>query len=159
VGFGRPAEAARATLVLAALAAVLKISRRGGRQSGPEPAPAAQEYSRRVQDAVVGGRIALLELDDARAAIIACYSAMEESLAQAGAARSIAETPDELLAKAAGMLLFGAGDAACLTSLFYEARFSSHHMGDSQKNAAEKALTALEAGLRQGPTAVPAGTA
>jgi hypothetical protein len=147
-----------AILVLAVVAAALITMRQGRRQIAPEPGPPAQDYTRTVQDAVLGGRRALLQLDDAKAAIIACYSAMEESLAQAGAARSSAETPDELLAKAAGMLLVSAGAAACLTSLFYEARFSSHHMGDSQKDAAEKALAELEAGLRQRRPAVPAGT-
>ena len=147
-----------AILVLAVVAAALIIMRHGRRQIAPEPGPPAQDYTSTVQDAVLGGRRALLQLDDAKAAIIACYSAMEESLARAGSARSRAETPDELLAKAAGMLLVSAGAAARLTSLFYEARFSSHDMGDSQKDAAEKALAELEAGLRQGRPAVPAGT-
>ncbi|HUC14602.1 MAG TPA: DUF4129 domain-containing protein, partial [Acidimicrobiales bacterium] len=147
-----------AVLVLAVVAAALMIMRQSRRQIAPEPGPPAQDYTRRVQDAVLGGRRALHQLDDAKAAIIACYSAMEASLAQAGATRSSAETPDELLAKAAGMLLVSAGDAACLTSLFYEARFSSHRMGNGQKSVAEKALAELEASLRQGSPAVPAGT-
>lgn len=147
-----------ATLVLAVVAEVLIIMRQGRRQIAAEPRPPARDYARTVQDAVLGGRRALLQLDDAKAAIIACYSAMEESLARAGAARSYAETPDELLAKAAGTLLVSAGSAACLTSLFYEARFSSHDMGNSQKDAAERALAELEAGLRQARPAVPAGT-
>ena len=147
-----------AILVVAVVAAALIVMRRDRRPMAPEPGLPAQDYTRTVQDAVLGGRRALLLLDDARAAIIACYSAMEESLAQAGAARSSAETPDELLAKAAGLLLVSAGAAARLTSLFYEARFSSHHMGDSQKDAAEKALVELEEGLLRGRPAVPAGT-
>ena len=46
------------------------------------------------------GRSALRTVDDARAAIIACYVAMENSLAERGAARAVADTPDELLARA-----------------------------------------------------------
>ena len=45
--------------------------------------------------------VASRELDDARAAIIRRYLAMELTLAEAGAARAVAETPDELLARAA----------------------------------------------------------
>ena len=70
----------------------------------------AEDYSSTLEEALLGGRRALLELDDARAAIIACYVAMEESLARAGTAR-LAETPDELLAKASSTLLISAGAA------------------------------------------------
>jgi len=147
-----------AILLLAVAAVALMIMRQRRHQNVAEPGPPAQDYARAVQDALLGGRRALLQSDNARAAIIACYSAMEDSLAQRGAARSSAETPDELLAKAAGMLLVSARAAARLTALFYEARFSSHHMGDSEKDAAEKALSELEADLQQGRRQVLAGT-
>jgi len=110
----------------------------------------AEEYGSTLQEAIAGGRRALLELDDARAAIIACYVEMEDCLARAGATRSIAETPDELLAKAAGKSLISAGAASQLTALFYEARFSSHRMGQAQKEAAERALAELEAEVAHG---------
>jgi len=97
--------------------------------------------------AVESGRLALRELDDARAAIIRCYLAMERSLDEAGATRQIAETPDELLARAvAGGIVHGAA-AARLTALFYEARFSSHPMPTSQRDQAEQALADLAASL------------
>ena len=53
-----------------------------------------------LREAVESGRSALRTVDDARAAIIACYVAMENSLAERGAARAVADTPDELLARA-----------------------------------------------------------
>ena len=53
-----------------------------------------------LREAVESGRSALRTIDDARAAIIACYVAMENSLAERGAARAVADTPDELLARA-----------------------------------------------------------
>ena len=56
--------------------------------------------SQDLREAVESGRSALRTVDDARAAIIACYVAMENSLAERGAARAIADTPDELLARA-----------------------------------------------------------
>jgi hypothetical protein len=111
-----------------------------------------------MQEALLWGQRALLEMDDARAAIIACYLAMEESLARAGTARASAETPDELLGRAARTLLISRGAAAQLTSLFYEARFSSHPLDDAQKGGAQKALAELVAALDH-PRAVAAGAA
>ena len=136
-----------ALLVAAVVALAVRAFRQRGVQALPEYEPPAEEYGDRLQDAILGGQRALLELDDARAAIIACYVAMEESLAHAGTARSVAETPDELLAKAAGQLLISATAASRLTSLFYEARFSTHPLDNSQKEAAEKALSELAAEL------------
>jgi hypothetical protein len=148
-----------AALVLAAILAVaLRVMRHAPRPSGPELRPPAQEYSGEMQEALLWGQRALLEMDDARAAIIACYLAMEESLARAGTARASAETPDELLGRAARTLLISGGAAAQLTSLFYEARFSSHPLGDAQKGLAQQALAELVAALDH-PRAVAAGAA
>lgn len=97
--------------------------------------------------AVDSGRAALRELDDARAAIIRCYLAMEGSLAQAGASRGIAETPDELLGRAASAGLVDSVPAGQLTALFYEARFSSHPMPPSRRDEAERALAQIAARL------------
>ena len=55
-----------------------------------------------LREAVESGRAALAEISDARAAIIACYVAMERSLADRGTRRTVADTPDELLARAVG---------------------------------------------------------
>ena len=75
------------------------------------------------------GRSALRTVDDARAAIIACYLAMETSLAERGAARGVADTPGELLTRATESGLVRGTAAGRLTALFYEARFSSHPLG------------------------------
>jgi hypothetical protein len=148
-----------AALLVAAIAAVaLRALRPRPRQPAPEPEPPAQEYGGALQEALLWGKRALLELDDARAAIIACYVAMEQSLARAGTAKSSAETPDELLARAARTILISAPAAARLTSLFYEARFSSHPLDRAQKDAAERALAELVSEL-DGPRAVAAGAA
>src|ERR1022692_2204828 len=101
----------------------------------------------KLREAVESGRAALRELDDARAAIIACYLAMERSLASAGAARTAAETPDELLARAARTGLVRGEAAGRLTALFYEARFSSHPLPASSKTEAQRALSELAASL------------
>jgi Domain of unknown function (DUF4129) len=110
----------------------------------------------KLREAVESGRAALRELDDARAAIIACYLAMERSLASAGAARAVAETPDELLARAAGAGLVRGEAAGRLTALFYEARFSSHPLPASSKAEAQWALSELAASLGTPAAAGPA---
>ena len=115
------------------------------------------EESEDLREAVESGRSALRTVDDARAAIIACYLAMEQSLAERGTARGIADTPDELLARARDLGVVRGTAAARLTALFYEARFSSHPLGPAQRDAAEQALDELAAALAQ-PAAAEAGT-
>jgi hypothetical protein len=100
-----------------------------------------------LREAVESGQSALGQLDDARAAIIACYAAMEQTLARAGTARATADTPDELLARAAGQGLIRTGAAARLTALFYEARFSSHPMPPARRDAARQALDEVAGSL------------
>jgi hypothetical protein len=110
-----------------------------------------------LREAVASGRTALRTFDDARAAIIACYVAMEASLAQRGAARGAADTPDELLARATGQGVVRGTAAARLTALFYEARFSSHPLDPGQRDAAEQALDELAATLGAGQSAAAVG--
>ena len=107
-----------------------------------------------LREAVESGRSALRTIDDARAAIIACYVAMENSLAERGAARAIADTPDELLARARQSGIVRGTAAARLTALFYEARFSSHPLDHRQRDAAEQALDELAAALAETGAAV-----
>src|ERR1700733_401842 len=80
-------------------------------------APVADEDEAELLEAVESGQSALRLLDDARAAIIACYVAMEESLARAGTARAVADTPDELLARAAAAGVVQGREAGRLTEL------------------------------------------
>jgi hypothetical protein len=105
------------------------------------------EDSATLREAVESGRSALRAFDDAKAAVIACYAAMEESLAAHGAARAAADTPDELLARATQKGVVHGTAPARLTALFYEARFSSHPMDQSQREAAEQALNELARAL------------
>jgi hypothetical protein len=109
-----------------------------------------------LREAVESGWAALRTFDDAKAAIIACYLAMERSLAERGAKRMVADTPDELLARAAATSVVHGGAARRLTQLFYEARFSSHPMDQGQRQAAEQALSELAADLRAADSAAPA---
>jgi Domain of unknown function (DUF4129) len=100
-----------------------------------------------LREAVESGRAALAEISDARAAIIACYVAMERSLADRGTSRTVADTPDELLARAVGAGTVRGPAASTLTALFYEARFSTHPVAAGQRAAASAALDELAAEL------------
>ena len=85
-------------LLVAAVAISLWWAARLRRPALPRSLPDAAD-AEELREAVESGRLAFAELDDARAAIIACYLAMERSLADRGAARGAADTPDELLAR------------------------------------------------------------
>jgi uncharacterized membrane protein len=107
------------------------------------------EDPEQLREAVESGRSALRTVDDARAAIIACYLAMETTLAERGTARGAAGTPGELLTRATDAGLVRGTAAGQLTALFYEARFSSHPLGHQQRDAAERALDELAADLAE----------
>ena len=146
-----------ALLVLALIAGIVVcvvLLRR--RQPGhdalpPDEASLAEGERGDLREAVSSGRRALADTDDARAAIIACYVAMERSLGAAGADHEAADTPDEFLARAAGAGLVRGTAAGKLTGLFYEARFSGHELTAAQRDAARDALEQLAADLRGSP--------
>jgi hypothetical protein len=138
-----------ALVVLAAIiACVVLITRLRRSAQGGYSGELVSDETDELRRAVESGRTALRTVDDARAAIIACYLAMERSLARAGTARTVAETPDELLGRAAAAGLIHGPAAARLTGLFYEARFSSHPLHASAKDDARQALEAISAELR-----------
>jgi len=143
-------------IAIIAIIAVLIVVWHRRRIAGPRLAVPADlgvdEAADELARAVESGRLALRDIDEARAAIIACYVAMEQSLAEAGAARGAAETPDELLVRAVAAGLVPRGPAALLTELFYEARYSTHPMPASKRGQAEQALTDIAAVL---PAAEP----
>ena len=150
-------------VLLAGIAAcVIALRRRTDAAAAPLPDEGSLADGQRagLRDAVESGRRALVQLDDARAAIIACYLAMEGSLAAAGAARSRADTPGEFLARAVADGLVRGAAAGQLTSLFYEARFSGHAMTGAERSTAEVALRQLAADLSEAPagTAAAGGT-
>src|SRR5215469_1177350 len=140
-------------LVLLLVAAVVVSIWWASRLRGPAlpaPLPPAEVDAEELREAVESGRLALGELDDARAAIIACYVAMERSLADRGTARDVADTPDELLGRAISAGIVRGPAARRLTALFYEARFSSHPLGRHQRDDASAALDELAAELATG---------
>lgn len=157
VSLGYLVYIALALVVLAAIAVVvwLVINRRRG-LARTWPDAAVSEDAEQLRQAVESGRAALRVVDDARAAIIACYVAMEGSLEQAGTARGVAETPDELLGRATASGLLRDPAASRLTVLFYEARFSTHDLPDTAKDDARHALDGISAELAGHTAAGPA---
>jgi hypothetical protein len=149
-----PAAALLYALIIVVLLAAVVLSvwwaRRFQMPAGGRDDGLIAEDSEDLREAVESGWSALRTVDDARAAIIACYVAMETSLADRGAAREAADTPDELLARATTSGLVRGGAAARLTALFYEARFSSHPLAARQRDEAERALDELAGALDAG---------
>jgi len=96
------------------------------------------------------GASALAVPNTPRAAILACYQAMESSLAQAGARRVAAETPTDLLTRAARTGLVLPSSAHRLIELFAEARFSEHAMTSTQQEQAMAALASIRDALSEG---------
>ncbi len=147
-----------ALLILAIVAAVVGSVWWSMRLRRPAAPLVIEDVStEELREAVNEGRAALAQIDDARAAIIACYVAMERRLAERGTARGAADTPDELLARAVAAGAVRGAAAGRLTELFYEARFSTHPLGASQRDAASAALDELadELAARPAPTGSP----
>lgn len=113
-----------------------------GEDEGPDAAQLAA-----VDQAMRAGQAALSAEAGPRAAVVACYAAMEAQLASSGTARGLAETPEELLARTSAAGLVSPGPAATLTRLFGEARFSSHPLGSGERTDAEQALARITSDL------------
>lgn len=76
-----------------------------------------------------------------REAIIACYAAMEDALADApGAKPQDSDTPSEVLARAVEHHAIRSDSATELVDLFAEARFSPHVMNEEHRETALRAL-------------------
>jgi len=111
--------------------------------AGPEPVPAPEPLA----EALAAGARALREDPDPRTAIIACYAAMERSLADAGSPAEAADTPAEVLTRATAGGLVSSSCAGTLTGLFRRARYSRHPMTEDDRAAAMEALAQVRADL------------
>jgi len=140
-------------LVLAIIAAGVFLVRRISARAKPVERIAEQDQS--LRQAVDSGLRALHSVGGARAAIIACYLSMEESLSAAGTARSRAETPAELLHRAVSAGLLHGPAASQLIQLFYEARYSSHELPAQARKDALGALGTISADLETGAHVSP----
>ncbi|MDH6136723.1 hypothetical protein P3T37_006154 [Kitasatospora sp. MAA4] len=150
-GLGAVVEAVVVALILLGLVlGLVALWRRrhslwGDPAQPPALAPDADD-AQALADAVDSARRALRG-DDVRTAVIACYAAMESSLAESGAGRRAADSPTDLLDRVVASGTLRAAEAAELTGLFREARYSTHPMGPDELRRAGAALDAVSAQL------------
>ncbi|NES17004.1 MULTISPECIES: DUF4129 domain-containing protein [Micromonospora] len=131
--------------VAAGLAAAIAL-----RRAGNPPVPAEEPPDRERLATVIGAaaqEIAAADPADARAAVIACYTAMERTLRTTEAAPRPADTPEQVLHRAIAAGLLTGPAAGRLAALFVEARYSRHPFTDAQRRAAAEALAAVRAEL------------
>lgn len=118
----------------------------------PSPAPSAEETARTLARAAAAGRRALDSVDDERAAVIACYEAMQATLERRGVAGKGADTATDLLDRAVRQGVVRGPSAYRLVQLFGQARFAHDRLPPGASAEARSALRALEA------ETAPAGT-
>jgi hypothetical protein len=120
------------------------------RRTRPVPAETGNRNRvARLLDSLAAGSAALTAVREPRAAIIACYTAMERGFAAAGpaAAPAAADTPAEVLARAAAAGIVKTTPAETLTGLFRLARYSTQPVTSADSNAAAEALTQMRTEL------------
>jgi Domain of unknown function (DUF4129) len=143
------ASTAALTLLILTATVVVRVRRRRDAALVAAPAPADDaavvEPASGSESLVLAAERGLAEVGDLsrepREAIIACYAAMENALANApGAAPQESDTPSEVLARAVEHRAVHPGSATELVALFAEARFSTHVMNEGHRESAERAL-------------------
>lgn len=110
---------------------------RGG--TAPVRAEAAATVDATIQELEIGA--------DVRTAILACYQRFCRLLGQRGIVEQEPMTPREIEGLAVGRLGVAGDRAEALTSLFEEARYSVHELGDRERERALASLQALRADL------------
>lgn len=111
----------------------------------PEPPTDDAVDDAALSDALLAGRGALD--GEARAAIIACYAAMEASLTTAGVPRLASDSPSDLLSRAAARGALTGPAPVLLAELFREARYSTHPLSETHLVQARGALDEATAQL------------
>jgi hypothetical protein len=100
-----------------------------------------------VESAATAALVDLDTIADPRLAIIAAYRRMEQTLAEAGFARSPPEAPREYLGRVAGALEIDPKPLGTLTGLFEAAKFSLRELDASARQRAIAAVRALQSQL------------
>ena len=141
-------------LVLWAAGIVIALVRRRAPELQPVTGEAAEPAPQHAPHSLaVAAERGLAEMGDLsrepREAIIACYAAMEDALANSpGAVPQDSDTPSEVLARAVDHDAIHAGTATELVDLFAEARFSPHVMNEGHREVAVRALQLVLAELK-----------
>jgi hypothetical protein len=136
----RPARAPWALLVLGgvavgALAAAMVAGRRIDREERTPP-----DVPDGLVDAFEESLVALDASADPRDGIIAAYTKLLTAFEEHGAGRQLPETPEEHLRRCLLALPVRTGPPQRLVDLFLEARFSTHALGEAERDAARGAL-------------------
>jgi hypothetical protein len=113
----------------------------------PTPPGSRARDDEALDHAVAAGVAALRSEDDPRHAVIKAYAGMERALAEDGLPRRSSETPLEYLRRALERLSASAAATTRLTSLFEQARFSSHLIDEEMRREALAALGDLRSEL------------
>jgi hypothetical protein len=142
-------------LAIVALVVVIIVVRRRRLAELAREESAEPDDQSALSDALSAGADAMDDVADPREAIIACYAAMEQSLASAGAAPEAADTPAEILARAVAGGLVRSTAAGELTGLFRQARYGRRPMAEPERAAARSALARLRSDLADPPVKVP----
>ncbi|MFD6252194.1 DUF4129 domain-containing protein [Nocardia sp. NPDC060256] len=158
-----PAELTGTALLLTAIAAVallgvaitglIVVTVAARRRPAPAPLPLVPVAPTAVDSLARAAEMGLAAMNvpgqEPRAAIIACYVAMERGLAfDRAAAPLVSDTPMEVLARAFERGALHDASARELVSLFEEARFSPHAMLEWQRMRAEQLLRIVLADLQ-----------
>ncbi|HEY2204929.1 MAG TPA: DUF4129 domain-containing protein, partial [Pseudonocardia sp.] len=128
----------------AVVALVVILLRKGGTTILEADEDDADAEAEAVARAVAAGQAAVHDrtIVDPREAIVACFAAMEGALTGVGGdvRPRAADTPEEVLLRGIEGSSLPETPARDLLRLFHEARFSSHPMGDPDREAADRAL-------------------
>lgn len=130
-------------LAAAVVVALYVVSRR--RKPENTSAEASEAAAAELDDAIDD----LRREPDPRKAVVAAYARMESALTLVGLPRRAAEAPFEYLGRA-GRELQTESSMASLTASFEEAKFSVHTIGESMRDRAIAALTAVRDEVRSG---------
>ena len=132
-----------------AIAVVVALTVPARRKRSARAQPKNSTRLAALLDSLAAGSDALGAGGEPRAAIIACYVAMERGFAAAGSAPAVADTPAEVLARATRAGLVRPEPAETLTGMFRRARYSTHPMTSADSLLAADALTQMRSDLGQ----------
>jgi hypothetical protein len=113
------------------------------RRSRPETTSLRPGREREIAETLESSLDDLRREPDPRRAVVAAYARMERLLGEHGVRRHRWEAPLEYLRRALAGLRGGESSIQELTSLFHEARFSPHTVGEPERARAVEVLTTL----------------
>ena len=139
----RPPEPAWLPVLLASAIAVGGVVVLGRRSR-----PRRQGLGDRLEAALAQPLADLRDEPDVRRAIVAAFARLETALEAAGAPRGPGEAPLEYVGRVLGELDVPPEPLDGLASLFEQAKFSLHPLGEDDREAAIQALEAVREALR-----------